>query len=100
MSGVTVATMSRSMSFAVDAGLRERGRARGQREVGERLLLRGDAPLADAGALEDPLVGGVDVLRELVVRDHAVRHVAAEPGDRDVHAGLPAPITARPRRRR
>src|SRR5581483_6231265 len=44
---------------------------------------RREAALADARPRPNPLVGGVDELGEVVVRDHALRHVAAEPGDRD-----------------
>ena len=60
MSGVTVAQMSRSMSAAVDAGFGERLPRGGQRDVRERLVVACDAALADARALADPLVRGVD----------------------------------------
>src|SRR5581483_9369543 len=75
-------------ALRLDARLSERVTARRQRDVGERFLLRGEAPLTDAGALADPFVRRVDPLRELVVRDDAVRHLPAEPGDRDVPACL------------
>ena len=61
MSGVTVAQMRRSISAAVGARVVERGPRGGQRDVGERLVLGRHAPLADPRALDDPLVGGVDV---------------------------------------
>ena len=48
----------------LDTGLRERIDARRQRDVGQRLILVGHMALADARALADPLVGGVDVLRQ------------------------------------
>ena len=38
------------------------------------------------GALDDPLVGRVDELREVVVRDDLGRHVHAEAGDPDLRA--------------
>ena len=87
------------MSVPVEAGLRERGLARRHREIGERLLVRGDPALADAGALDDPLVRRVDERLELGVREHALGRVGAEAGDR--HGDVVAsPITARSRRRR
>ena len=58
----------------------------GQRDVGERLVVRGDPPLADPRPLADPLVRGLDDLGELVVRDHLLRHVDAEARDPDAHA--------------
>ena len=46
----------------IHSGLRERRPSRGQGDVGQGLVLSGDAALADPGPLEDPLVGGVDDL--------------------------------------
>jgi hypothetical protein len=68
------------------AGVLERSPRRGQRDVGERLVLRDHPALADARPLEDPLVRGVDVLREIVVRHDAVGDAHAEPGDPDADA--------------
>ena len=73
MSGVTVAQITRSISRPVDARLGQRLAHGGQRDVRERLVLSGDPALADAGALDDPLVGGVDELRQVVVRHHRGR---------------------------
>ena len=69
MSGVTVATMIRSIVGRVDACVGER-RARGRRamSVSASSLVR-DPSLADAGALDDPLVVRVDELLEILVRD-------------------------------
>ena len=53
----------------------------GQR--GGRLVRRGDAPLADAGARADPLVGGVDQPLEVGVGQHALRRVHPPAGDAD-----------------
>ena len=78
--------MIRSISRAVDARLSSAWRRGGEAEVGQRLLGRCDPALADAGALADPLVGGVHHRRELVVRDHALGNVAAEARDRDADA--------------
>ena len=51
MSGVTVATMQEVDVLAVDAGLCERLPRRREREIRERLLVRRDPALANAGAL-------------------------------------------------
>ena len=48
--------------------------------------------LADPGALDDPLVGRVDELLEILVREDTVGHVDAEAGDPD-RAPLADPIT-------
>ena len=71
---------------SVDAGVVER-RARGRkRDVGQRLVLGGDAPLADPGPLADPLVRGLDDLGELLVRHDLLGDVHAEAGDPDPNA--------------
>ena len=67
----------------LDAGVRQRLARGGQRDVGQRLVLGGHPPLADPRPLDDPLVGRVDVLREVVVRDDALGDVDAEAGDPD-----------------
>src|SRR6476646_1941114 len=61
----------------------ERAPAGGKRDVGEGLVLARDPALADARTLADPFVVRVDERRELVVREHTLRHMAAEAGDRD-----------------
>ena len=48
-----------------------------------------DVPLADAGALHDPLVGGRHHLLEVRVRQHARGHVGGEGRDPDAPQGLP-----------
>ena len=68
MSGVTVATISRSIDAGSAPAISSARRAAGQADVGERLVVGRDPALADPGALDDPLVVGVDDLRELVVR--------------------------------
>ena len=70
----------------LDARALERLPRRGERDVGQRLLLGREAPLADARALDDPLVRRVDELREVVVRHDLRRHVHAETGDPDPRA--------------
>ena len=68
---------------SVDARIGQGGDRGGRRDVGERLLLGRKAPLADAGALDDPLVRRVDELLEILVREDTVRDVDAEAGDAD-----------------
>jgi trehalose synthase len=66
-----------------DARLRD-GRERGLlREVGRRHPRVHDVTLPDAGALQDPLVGGVDHLLEVGVGQQPGRHVGGQPGDLD-----------------
>ena len=48
-----------------------------------------DVALLDAGALGDPLVAGVDHLRQFGVGEHVGRHVAEHPGDRRADRGFP-----------
>ena len=40
-----------------------------------------DMALLDAGALGDPLVGGVDHAREIVIGQHVRRHIAVDAGN-------------------
>ena len=70
-----------------DAGLGHRAARRGVAETGERLPRPGDAALPDAGALHDPLVGGVEVRREIGVGHDPVGHRGAQPGDRGDRRG-------------
>ena len=50
-------------------------------EVGRGDAGLGDVALADAGALQDPLVGRVDQLLEVRVGQHPRRHVGGQAGD-------------------
>src|SRR6185369_14233440 len=43
-----------------------------------RLAFAGDMARANAGALDDPLVGRIDGFRELLVAHHALRQSAAD----------------------
>ena len=48
-----------------------------------------DVAFADAGALDDPLVAGIDHLGQLGVGENVGRHVAEHPGDRRADRGFP-----------
>ena len=86
-SGVTVATI-----MQVDVGGREPGaldrvrRGRGRERRGG-LVRAGDAPFADAGALDDPRVGRVDACFEIGVRDAPVGDRGSPADDRGRGAG-------------
>ena len=67
-SGLTCARFS-----AISAGPRA--------EVGEVLAVRDDVPLPDPGARRDPLVGGLDELLEVRVREDLLRDGGAGPDD-------------------
>src|SRR6202011_4012314 len=57
--------------------------ARGKRDVRHRLVVSGDPPFADPGALQDPLVGRVHKTGKLLVSDDAGGNVRSEACDRD-----------------
>src|SRR5207302_10106488 len=62
------------------------------RHTGVRLVRARDPPLTDPGALADPLVRGVELARELVVRHHAFGRVPTrghELRDGALHRGAP-----------
>src|SRR5690606_30713098 len=63
------------------AGSFERAYRRVVREVHRGLAFGGDVALTDAGARGDPLVAGVDDLRQVVVGQHLAGKVAAGTGD-------------------
>ena len=72
------------MSLPSSPALRSASRAAGSAMSVSASSSRRDPPLADAGALHDPLVRRVDERRQLVVREHAIGDVHAEPGDADL----------------
>ena len=87
MSGVEVATMIRSISLGAHAGRLERV-ARGLERRGRCALTSacGEVARADAGALDDPLVGRLDAVGrqfggQVGVGHAARRQVAAGAGD-------------------
>ena len=89
------------MASGVRPGVLDRGRARFDGEGGGGLTLGGDPSLADAGALDDPLVAGVDALFELGVGEPLVGECGAPAGDRGPHAqATRSQATGWPSRRR
>src|SRR5207342_3954680 len=54
-------------------------------QVAGGLAVRGDVSLADAGARGDPLIAGVDGLRQVGVGQHFLRQVTAGTGDAREH---------------
>ena len=81
-----VETITWSTSAAARAGVVERAPARLGGELGERLAVVEDAPLADAGAAHDPLVGRVEALDELGVGDDALGERGADAEDPGLQA--------------
>ena len=73
------------MSFGGDARHLERALGGLEREIARALALAGEVALADAGALEDPLVGRVHDARESRVRDGLARDVVAGADDFETH---------------
>jgi hypothetical protein len=61
----------------IDLGGEERGAGRVQGHVRGGFAGRRDPSFVDAGALHDPLVGGIDGAREFRVGEHPARQVAA-----------------------
>src|SRR3546814_5839360 len=65
----------------LDAGRFQRTHGGVVREVTGGFAFGRDVALADAGARGDPLVAGVDDLRQVVVGEHLFRQVAAGAGN-------------------
>ena len=65
----------------IDAGAHQRLLGGGDAEVGRELVVAGDVALTDAGALDDPFVGGVDDLREVGVGHDALGQMGADAAD-------------------
>ena len=96
LSGVEVASTIRSIDCASTWALASAALRRLDGEIGRHLAVRRDMALADAGALHDPFVGGVDAGRELLVGEDALRQIAAaSENDRTQHAHEAAPPMAR-----
>ena len=81
MSGVTVQTMIASSSVASMPRCASAQRAASIAMSEVAISGRGDVALADAGALHDPLVVGVDHLFQVLIGQHARRRIAPERAD-------------------
>ena len=98
LSGVEVASTIRSIDSRIDLRVGERRARRRNAEVGGHLAVRRDVARADAGALHDPFVGGVDHPRQIVIAEAALRQVAAAAeDDRTCHGHEAAPRLCSPR---
>ncbi len=98
-SGLEVPTTIRSRSARADTRILERATCRCRSESRRGLALSGDAALPDARPRGDPLVGGVDHRLEVVVGEHLLRQIGADPGDRGVCHGASGPLRPAPRLR-
>ena len=77
-------------------GIRERGPRCIEREIGRHLARRRNMALANPGALNDPLVGGLNGTREFVVTDDPSWQVdAAAKHNRTQNCHEPAPPASR-----
>ena len=74
-------TTIRSIACASTPACASAARAAAIAEVGGHLAVGRDVALADAGALHDPLVGGVDHPRQFGVGEDALRQIAAAAED-------------------
>jgi hypothetical protein len=72
--------------LGIDLGPLERLSGGVEAQIAGRLLRRREAPLPDPRALDDPLVGRVDELLEVVVRHDHRGGVRTRPGDSDRYA--------------
>src|SRR5262245_53131396 len=74
----------------------ERSACRVEREIRRHFPRRCDVALANAGTLNNPLVGGLNGPREFVVADDPRRQIgAATEYDRTQNCHAPAPPTSR-----
>ena len=97
-SGVAVAQITRSMSRASRPERSSAWLGGREAEIGRALAFGGDVARADAGALDDPLVGGVDDLGQIVVGHAPLGQIgadAADDGTDDSHA-FPSLISSAP----
>ena len=81
----------------VDLRVGERGARRRKPEVGGEFAVGRDVALADAGALHDPFVGGIDHPRQIVIGEAARRQIAAaaeNDGTCDGHEAAPPTLLA------
>ena len=99
MSGVTVPTMITSMSSGVRPAFSIAFSRRFSREIAGRDPGVDDVTLLDAGALQDPLVGGLDHLFQIGIGQQLRRHIRGQALDLDTAdvQNNPLPGTVRPK---
>ena len=85
-SGVVVPTRTKSISLGARPALLERRERGSIREVARRLVVRRDVSLLDAGAGTDPLIGSLDHLLEIEVREDLGRQVFAGADYAGIHS--------------
>ena len=95
LSGVEVASTIRSIDCASTWACASAARAACGRQLRGDFAGRGDVAFVDAGALHDPLVGGVDLAREIGVGQDSARQItAAAENDRAANRHEAAPPSA------
>ncbi len=95
LSGVAVASTIRSIDGASSADAASAAARRLDGEIGRDLAGRRDAALADAGALDDPLVRRVDLAGELRIGEDVLGQIAPDAeNDRTRYAHEATPATA------
>ena len=77
LSGVEVAQHDQVDILRRHAGIGQRRLRRLDAEIGGQFAVGRDVALANAGALHDPFVGGVDLLGEIGIGDDPLRQIAA-----------------------
>ncbi len=65
----------------IDSGAYERLLGGGDAKIGREFVVAGDVPLTNAGALDDPLVAGIDDLRQVGIGHDALGQVGADTAD-------------------
>ena len=79
----------------IEMGVRERCMGCMHSHMRGEFAGSGDAPLVNPGALDDPLVGGVDFARQIGIGQDLVRQVAAAAkNNRTTYSHEAAPISA------
>ena len=85
MSGVTVATMIASRSEAAEAALGQRLSARFGSQVAGGYTLVYDVALANAGALDNPVIGCFHHLFQILVGQQTRWNIGSQGSDLDPH---------------
>ncbi len=84
MSGVNVATTSKSTSAGSRAGSFQASRGRVHAKVARRLVRKSESALVDAGAIDDPFRVKAVALAQVVIADDELGQIASS--TQDAHA--------------